>query len=48
MGIDMKYPKDIDKRSWDIMLEYTCYFLTMIIFLAIIGVVVMMIKDIMP
>ena len=42
----MKYPKDIDKKSWDIMVEYTCYFLTMIFFLAVIGVVLLMIKDV--
>jgi len=42
----MKYPKDIDKKSWDIMVEYTCYFLTMIFFLAVITVVLLMVKDV--
>ena len=41
-----KYPKDIDKKSWDIMVEHTCYFLTMIFFLAVITVVLLMIKDV--
>ena len=43
-----KYPDDIDKHSWDIMVEYACYFLTMVFFLSVICVVFMMIKDIMP
>ena len=41
-----KYPDDIDKKSWDTMVEYTCYFLTMIFFLAVITVVLLMIKDV--
>ena len=42
----MKYPKDIDKKLWDTMVEHTCYFLTMIFFLAVITVVLLMIKDV--
>jgi len=41
-----KYPDGIDKKSWDIMEEYTCYFLTTIFFLAVIGIVLMIIKDV--
>ena len=44
--MNKKYPKDIYKKSWDTMVEYTCYFLTMIFFLAVIGIVLMMIKDV--
>jgi|TARA_R110000868_G_C10728143_1_gene751355 hypothetical protein len=44
--MNKKYPKDIDKKSWDTMVEYTCYFLTMLFFLAVIGIVLMMIKDV--
>jgi len=42
----MKYPKDIDKKSWDKMVEYACGFLTMLFFLAVICIVLMMIKDV--
>jgi len=42
----MKYPKDIDKKSWDTMVEHTCYFLTMIFFLSVISVIMLMIKDV--
>jgi len=42
----MKYPKDIDKKSWDTMVVHTCYFLTMIFFLAVITVVLLMVKDV--
>ena len=47
-GVEHYVPHDIDKKSWDIMVEYTCYFLTMVFFLSVICVVFMMIKDIMP
>ena len=42
----MKYPKDIDKKSWDKMVEYTCHFMIMLFFLAVICIVFMMIKDV--
>ena len=42
----MKYPKDIDKKSWDTMAEHTCYFLTMIFFLSVMSVIMLMIKDV--
>jgi hypothetical protein len=45
-GVEHYVPHDIDKKSWDIMVEYTCYFLTMIFFLAVISIVLMMIKDV--
>ena len=38
----MKYPDDIDKRSWKIMVEYTCYALILVFVLAVGGVVLMM------
>ena len=44
MGVDMKYPKDIDKKSWDIMVEYTCYALTTIFILTVGIIIYMMIK----
>ena len=40
-----KYPKDIDKKSWDIMEEHTLGWLYMIGYLAVIGVVLLIIKD---
>jgi|TARA_R110000824_G_C14751895_1_gene628705 hypothetical protein len=36
-----KYPDDIDKKSWDIMFEYTCYALTTI-FILTVGIIVCM------
>jgi len=39
-------PDDIDKRSWKIMVEYTCYALTLVFVLAVVGIVIMMIKDV--
>jgi hypothetical protein len=36
-----KYPDDIDKKSWDIMVEYTCYALTTI-FILTVGIIVCM------
>ena len=42
----MKYPKDIDKKSWDIMEEHTLGWLYMIGYLAVIGVVLLMTKDV--
>jgi len=44
--MNKKYPEDIDKKSWDTMVEYTCYFLTLLFFLAVICIVLMMIKDV--
>ena len=41
-----KYPKDIDKKSWDIMEEHTLGWLYMIGYLDVIGVVLLMIKDV--
>ena len=41
-----KYPKDIDKKSWDIMEEHTLGWLYMIGYLAVIGVVLLIIKDV--
>ena len=41
-----RYPKDIDKKSWDIMEEHTLGWLYMIGYLAVIGVVLLMIKDV--
>jgi len=32
-----KYPKDIDKKSWDTMVEYTCYSLILLFVLSIIA-----------
>ena len=40
--MNKKYPKDINKKSWDIMVEYTCYFLTVLFGLAVITIVLMM------
>ena len=42
----MKYPDDIDKKSWDKMVYHVCQFLIMLFFLAVIGIVFMMIKDV--
>ena len=36
-----KYPDDIDKKSWDIMIEYTCYSLATI-FILTVGIIVCM------
>jgi len=41
-----KYPKDINKKSWDIMEEHTKGWLYMIGYLAVLGVVMLMIKDV--
>mgnify|MGYP003120014013 CR=1 FL=1 len=40
------YNKNIDKKSWDIMVEYTCYFLTLLFGLAVITIVLMMIQNV--
>ena len=42
----MKYPKDINKKSWDIMVKHTMYWLYMIGYIAVIGVVFMVIADV--
>ena len=39
-----KYPNDIDKKSWDIMVEYTCYALTTVFILTVGIIIYMMIK----
>jgi len=41
-----KYPDDIDKHSWNIMEEYTIGWLYMIGYVAVIGIVLMVIKDV--
>jgi len=45
-GIDMKYPKDIDNKTWDKMVEHTMGWLYMMGYLAVICVVLLMIKDV--
>jgi hypothetical protein len=51
VGIDMKkdkrMPNDIDKNSWDKMVEFTEEFGYMILYLSIFCIVLMMIKDTM-
>jgi len=42
----MKYPDDIDKKSWDKMVEYTCHTLILLFFVAMVCIVFMMIKDV--
>ena len=42
----MKYPKDINKKSWDIMVKHTMYWLYMIGYVAVIGVIFMIIVDV--
>ena len=45
----MKYPDDMDKKSWDIMVGYAQnwkWIVRMLFFLAVIGIVFMMIKDV--
>ena len=45
----MKYPKDIDKKSWDKMVEYAenwKWIVQMLFFVAVICVVLMMVKDV--
>ena len=39
-------PDDIDKKSWDKMVEHTCHFMIMLFFVAVVGIVLMMIKDV--
>ena len=51
VGIYMKkdnkdYPKDIDKKSWDRMVEFTEGFGYMILYLSIFCIILLMIKDI--
>ena len=46
MGVDMKYPDDIDKKSWDIMVEYTCYALTTVFILTVGIIIYMMIQSV--
>ena len=41
-----KYPKDINHDTWDIMVEHTMSWVYMIGYLAVIGVVLMIIKDV--
>tara|TARA_R110000824_G_scaffold100593_1_gene239144 strand:+ start:365 stop:514 length:150 start_codon:yes stop_codon:yes gene_type:complete len=40
------YPKDIDKKSWDRMVEFTEGFGYMILYLSIFCIILLMIKDI--
>ena len=44
--MNKKYPKDINKKSWDIMEKNTIGWLYMIGYLAVISIVLMMIKDV--
>ena len=43
----MTYPKDINKKLWDKMGDFTLGFGYMILYLAIFSIVLLMIKDIM-
>jgi len=43
----MTYPKDINKKLWDKMVDFTIGFGYMILYLAIFSIVLLMIKDIM-
>ena len=51
VGIDMKkdkrIPNDIDKNSWDKMVEFAEEFGYMILYLSVFCIVLMMIKDTM-
>jgi len=42
----MRYPKDIDNKTWDKMVEHTIGWLYMMGYLAVICVVLLMIKDV--
>ena len=51
VGIDMKkdngIPSEIDRNSWDKMVDFTLGFGYMILYLSIFSIVLLMIKDIM-
>ena len=51
VGIDMKkdkrIPNDIDKNSWDKMVDFTMGFGYMILYLSVFSIVLLMLKDIM-
>ena len=47
MKKDKKIPSDIDKSSWDKMVDFTLGFGYMILYLAIFSIVLLMIKDVM-
>ena len=51
VGIDMKkdkgIPSELDKNSWDKMVDFTLGFGYMILYLSIFSIVLLMIKDIM-
>ena len=51
MGIYMKkdkgIPSELDKDSWDKMVDFTLGFGYMILYLSIFGIVLLMLKDIM-
>tara|TARA_R110000751_G_scaffold43792_1_gene100760 strand:- start:492 stop:638 length:147 start_codon:yes stop_codon:yes gene_type:complete len=47
MKKDKRMPNDIDKNSWDKMVEFTEEFGYMILYLSIFCIVLMMIKDTM-
>tara|TARA_R100001530_G_C4262825_1_gene140984 strand:+ start:357 stop:530 length:174 start_codon:yes stop_codon:yes gene_type:complete len=44
--VDMRYPKDIDNKTWDKMVEHTMGWLYMMGYLAVICVVLLIIKDV--
>ena len=46
VGVDMKYPKDIDHSTWDKMVYHACHTLILLFFVAMVCIVVMMIKDV--
>ena len=47
MKKDKEIPSDIDKSSWDKMVDFTLGFGYMILYLSIFGIVLLMLKDIM-
>ena len=47
MKKDKEIPSDIDKSSWDKMVDFTLGFGYMILYLSIFSIVLLMIKDIM-
>ena len=46
-SVAMTYPKDINKKLWDKMVDFTLGFGYMILYLYIFGIVLLMLKDIM-
>jgi hypothetical protein len=47
MKKDKRIPSEIDESSWDKMTDFTIGFGYMILYLSILGIVLLMIKDIM-